>query len=217
MDGHLIATTSAASWWLLRHAPTEGPAGQFAGRSDRPVAAVKAADLAPLVRGVGQVDLVVLTPLRRTAQTLGLLQDAGLVVARTLIEPDLVEQDFGDWEGCAYHDLAKTDPAYWPFWTDPVHRRPPQGESFAELSERSVAAWRRIGRDVRGARVLHVGHAGPIRALLGWAAGATAQAALERVVPPLSLHRLSPGDLGKPAAVAGDMVGADDGLEPRRG
>ena len=190
--------TSRQAWWLLRHAPTLGAAGCFAGSSDRPIGAVGDADAAALVKAVGPIDVAVVTPLRRTTATLERLRDNGLRVPRLLVERDLAEQDFGCWEEQAYDLLAKLDPNYWPFWDDPVHARPPGGESFADVCRRTLSAYVRLERALDGARVLHVGHAGPIRAMLAAAEGGDAASALGRVVAPLSLRRLSPCDPGKP-------------------
>jgi alpha-ribazole phosphatase len=115
-------------------------------------------------------------------------------VAQVRLIPELVEQDFGRWEEQAYARLAEDDPAYWPFWDDPVQKQPPGGESFAELFERAVAAFGRLRDHFDSARVLHVGHAGPIRALLTWAEGGSASDALGREVAPLSLWHLFGGD-----------------------
>ncbi|WP_051329297.1 histidine phosphatase family protein [Geminicoccus roseus] len=204
---------TAAGWWLLRHAPILGLPGRFAGRSDRPVGAIPSDQARMLVERIGQIDVAVVTPLRRTRETLAGLQAAGLEVPALMVEPGLMEQDFGEWEEQAYDQLAERDPGYWPFWDDPFHACPPGGESAAMLAERALAAWRRLDRELAGKTLLHVGHAGPIRALLTWAEGAAARDALARSVAPLSLARLTGGDWGKPApaplvASLGDVVGS---------
>jgi alpha-ribazole phosphatase len=208
---------TAAGWWLLRHAPTLGEPGRFAGRSDRPVGTIPPDQARMLVERIGRIDVAVVTPLRRTRETLAGLQAAGLEVPALKVEPGLMEQDFGRWEEQAYDRLAEQDPAYWPFWDEPFRTCPPGGESAAMLAERVLAAWRRLDRKLAGKAVLHVGHAGPIRALLTWSEGAAASDALARSVAPLSLARLQGGDPGKPVpaplvASLGDVVGS----QPRR-
>jgi broad specificity phosphatase PhoE len=164
-------------WLLLRHAATAGPAGCFVGRSDRAIAGVDANELRVVVDAVGKVDVAVVTSLRRTSETLDLLVRAGLPAPlRVVVAPGLIEQSFGRWEEQSYDDLAKVDPAYWPFWDDPVSHVPPGGESYLRLWRRSVETYQALSRAQAG-RVLHVGHAGPIRALT-------------QAVPPLSLHRM---------------------------
>jgi alpha-ribazole phosphatase len=207
-------------WRLLRHAATLGGSGVFVGSSDRPIAPVAQAEAARLVRAIGPVDVALVTPLRRTGQTLALLQEAGLEVSRVQVVPELAEQDFGRWEEQAYARLADDDPDYWPFWDDPVRKQPPGGESFAELFARAAAAASRLRDELDGARVLHVGHAGPIRALLTWMEGGQATDALGRDVPYLSLWRVFGGDQDRqdPASLAGTrvaVVGSPPSCNPR--
>ena len=178
------------AWLLLRHARTLGRQDCFVGRSDRSVGDVEPALLADLAARIGHVDTVVVTPLQRTRQTLDLLLMQGLPQPRTiLVEPDLVEQDFGAWEERSYDELAAQHPDYWAFWDDPAANVPPDGESFGQVCRRVRAACRLLSPKLRG-RVLHIGHAGPIRALLGIAIAEPADAALTREVTTLSLHRM---------------------------
>ncbi|WP_191059904.1 histidine phosphatase family protein, partial [Geminicoccus harenae] len=205
--------TAARAWCLLRHAPTEGPAGRFIGRSDRAILPPAADDAAALVERIGAFDVVVVTPARRSQETLASLEAAGLQVGERRIERDLLEQDFGRWEEQAYDRLAHGDPAYWPFWDDPVRRVPPGGESFQQVFDRAVAAFERLDRALAGARVLHVGHAGPIRALLTWAENGTAEAALRLTVAhlaPMSLPHPAPNRPGRPALAVSSsgMIGS---------
>lgn len=179
------------AWLLLRHAPTKGPDGRFVGRSDRAIQPVDPDEIARLVAAIGRVHTVVVTSLRRTRLTLDLLLQGGLPAPAVLrVEPELAEQDFGDWEEQGYDELAARDPAYWPYWDDPVGLAPPGGESFEALCRRVVAAQRRLAGELSGP-VLHVGHAGPIRALLGQALEPAS--ALTRSVETLSLHRMQAG------------------------
>ncbi len=212
--------TTRCGWRLLRHAATLGGSGVFVGSSDRPIAPVAQAEVGRLVCAIGPVDVALVTPLRRTGQTLALLQEAGLEVSRVQVVPELAEQDFGRWEEQAYARLAEDDPDYWPFWDDPVRKQPPGGESFAGLFARTVAAAGRLRDELGSARVLHVGHAGPIRALLTWMEGGQAADALCREVPHLSLWRVfdSDPDRPDPASLAGTraaVVGTRSSCNPR--
>lgn len=212
--------TTRCGWRLLRHAATLGGSGVFVGSSDRPIAPVAKAEAVRLVREIGPVDVALVTPLRRTGQTLALLRKAGLEISRVQVEPELAEQDFGRWEEQAYARLAEDDPDYWPFWDDPVRKQPPGGESFAELFARTVAAADRLRDEFDGTRVLHVGHAGPMRALLTWAEGGQAAEALCREVPYLSLWRVFDGDPDRwgPASLVGSrtaVVGSRPSCNPQ--
>lgn len=79
------------------------------------------------------------SPKQRCRQTCNYLQKA--FACQTV--PDLVpawqEQDFGLWERQSWSDITNYDPAnYQKFWQDPYHHSPPQGESFADLHQRSL-------------------------------------------------------------------------------
>ncbi|HWL68051.1 MAG TPA: histidine phosphatase family protein [Geminicoccus sp.] len=212
--------TANKGWCLLRHAPTEGPFGRFVGRSDRAILPPAADDATALIEQIGAIDVAVVTPARRSRETLAWLEAAGLQVPLRRTERDLLEQDFGRWEEQAYDRLAQGDPAYWPFWDDPVRRVPPGGESFQQVFDRAVAAFERLDRALAGARVLHVGHAGPIRALLTWAEHGTADAALRLTVAhlsPVSLRHPDPGESDRPALAVSSsgMIGSPP--QPGRG
>jgi broad specificity phosphatase PhoE len=53
----------------------------------------------------------------------------------------------------------------------PPHKRPPNGESFADLYDRTVAAVARMTERHRGGDIVAVAHGGTIRAALGLALG----------------------------------------------
>lgn len=80
------------------------------------------------------------SPKKRCRQTCHYFQQA---LASTHVEnliPAWQEQDFGLWEGHSWSHIEKTDPeTYQKFWQDPYRCPPPQGESFAELHQRSLA------------------------------------------------------------------------------
>ena len=61
-----------------------------------------------------------------------------------LIEQDLMELDFGEWEGRFYNEIPGDE--LQPWMQDFLHRRPPGGESYLELYERVKRAYERIVR-----------------------------------------------------------------------
>lgn len=137
---------------------------------------------------------------RQTAQALAAARGQG---PETLIEPDLLEQDFGAWQGLTHDEIAARDPdGCVQFWRDPAHQAPPGGESFAEVIRRVTAAIERIAAYRDGPLVL-IAHAGTIRAALAHALGLDAPAALRFAVDPLSLTRLD----RFPAQADGDAAG----------
>ncbi|MCW2245208.1 alpha-ribazole phosphatase [Azospirillum fermentarium] len=190
---------SVTRWWLIRHAPVINPARTLYGQGEVPADLSDTASLAA-VRGVLPAGARWLTtPLSRTRGTA-----AALGVTDTLAEPDLMEQDFGAWQGLTWDAIAAAHPtAAALFWDDPAAAVPPGGESFDTLARRVEAALLRHSRPADGAAddVVAVIHAGPIRAAVAAALGIPAARALPVRVDPLSLTRLD-----RVAVPGGDAV-----------
>ncbi len=130
----------------------------------------------------------VVTPLSRTRQTAEAICRAGLPSAGLIVEPDLIEQDLGDWQGLAHADLPArlADPAH-PFWPLGADEVPPGGESMVQVVGRVGAAMERLAVAHRGGDVVCVSHGGAIRAAIAHAVGASASAALHFSIQNLSL------------------------------
>jgi broad specificity phosphatase PhoE len=142
--------------WLVRHGETEwSKAGRHTSRTDLPLlpegeAAAEA--LAPRLRDV-DFALVLVSPRQRAVRTADL---AGLRGYR--IEPDLVEWDYGRYEGLTRVEIRKDDPD-WSIWDAGA----PAGESPADIANRVDHVIKQI-RSVNG-RVLLVAHGHILRAL----------------------------------------------------
>ncbi|MDJ0314558.1 MSMEG_4193 family putative phosphomutase [Arthrobacter sp. H35-D1] len=85
---------------------------------------------------------VVSSPLARCQQSAQLILDRQAGTLNTLVDPALIECDYGQWQGRTLRDLATED--LWPV----VQSQPsavvfPGGESMAGMQARSVAAIRR--------------------------------------------------------------------------
>lgn len=163
---------------LIRHAPALA-GGRLCGRTDVPADCSDAERFAALRAAVGEPGRIVTSPALRCRQTCTALWP-GIAAAA---DPDLWEQDFGRWEGCAtgdIPDLGRLSP------DDLARHRPPEGESFADLCARTAPALTRLAG---GGRVTIVAHAGTVRAALALAFGAVPPA-LAFEVAPLSLTRL---------------------------
>lgn len=166
--------------FLLRHGPTEaGRKGAPLGLLDLPVAGAGQA-LWPEIRaqllGLG-LERVLTSPLARArAHAL----DLGLP-CRVLA--GLAEQDFGEWDGLPWADLAGTGG----FFADPVHTPPPDGESFAACAARSRSACLEALED---APTLVLAHAGSLRGILAHFLGLGPERALDLAWDPFGLTRL---------------------------
>jgi alpha-ribazole phosphatase len=149
---------------LIRHTRIDVPAGICYGRSDLPLLdtfpeeALAVLGRMPWVPG--EVWTSPATRCRALAERLG--------ASRVRVDPRLQELDFGAWEGRRWEDFRGPESEAWAL--DPWSRRPPAGETAAELWER-VAAVRCELAAMEADRVALVTHAGVIRAWRGQASG----------------------------------------------
>jgi len=178
-------------WWLLRHAPVPCPNGRIQGRLDVACDTSEDEVFAALARQLPVNPVLVESGLIRCRQTAGALEAAGMLLPPPIIEPDLMEQDFGRWQGRSWLDLeAAKDPDLPEFWRDPAGKTPPGGESFAAMTERVAGAMHGITAAHAGRDILAIVHAGTIRAALALALELSPAQALKFSVLPLSLTRL---------------------------
>ena len=116
--------------WLVRHGETEwSRSGAHTGRTDIPLTAAGRAEAAALGRYLNHRSfaLVLVSPLRRARETCRL---AGYENA--LVDPDLSEWDYGDYEGLTTPQIQAERPA-WSLWSDGV----PNGETAAQVAVRA--------------------------------------------------------------------------------
>ncbi len=186
-----MSASTETRWWWVRHAPVPCPHGQIVGRLDLACDTSDETDFQRLAARLPTQAVVLESGLLRCRQTIGALEMAGLRVAPPIIEPDLIEQDFGLWQGRAWPDIEAAEDAALPaFRADPAFQAPPGGESFARLVERVGAAIARLTAAHAGRDIIAVAHAGTIRAAIAVALGLPPDRALSLVVRPLSLTRL---------------------------
>lgn len=186
-----MSNPSMTRWWMVRHGPVPCPHGRIHGQLDVACDVSDDDDFRQLARRVPSHSLLVESGLMRCRQTAGALEAAGLVLPPPLIEPDLMEQNFGRWQGRSWTDLeAAKEPELADFWRDPALTAPPGGESFAELCLRVKAAVERLTLTHGDRDILAVVHAGTIRAALALALGLDPATALRFSIQPLSLTRL---------------------------
>src|SRR5438105_3006464 len=131
--------------YLVRHGETAWSlSGQHTGRSDIPLTGRGEEDARRLGERLGARPFarVFTSPLRRAARTCEL---AGYGAAAE-VDPDLVEWDYGDYEGRTTADIHKERPG-WRLFREGC----PNGESLAAVgarADRAVARWRAVGGDV---------------------------------------------------------------------
>jgi probable phosphoglycerate mutase len=152
---------------LLRHGQTElSPERRFAGRVDTPLTkeGVKQAALAARRFAGAGIDVIITSPLqraRRTAEAVAETTGAPLVVYE-----ELVEADFGAWQGLTFAEAAKTWPDELAAWMNSPDAAPPDGESFAMVAMRVLTGLDRLIADYGHKKVLVVSHVTPIKTMI---------------------------------------------------
>jgi len=184
-------------WWWVRHAPVSVNNGCVYGQSDPICDCHDEASFKGLARLLPKGAVWVTSNLTRTHMTAAAIVAAGLPGPDPVpgpgvqVEPDLAEQNFGEWQGMKYTDLAALQAeAYHRFWLAPAHQAPPGGESFIHMMERVGRTIRRLTEQHAGRDIIAVTHGGTIRAALAEALDLAPEAALAFAVDNLSLTRL---------------------------
>jgi broad specificity phosphatase PhoE len=189
-------------FWLLRHAiVSENARAVLYGRMDVGLCEDSLIHQAPAYRTLAarlpRDAAWVVTPLSRTRRTAEAIQRAGYPAVAPAIEPGLIEQDLGDWQGLAHEDLPARlrSPAH-AFWPLGAGETPPGGESMAHVVARVGETMERLAQTYGGRDVVAVSHGGAIRGALAHAIGADAAAVLHFSIQNLSLtilERLATG------------------------
>jgi broad specificity phosphatase PhoE len=152
---------------LVRHGETDwNRDGRVQGQSDPPLNELgreQAHELAASVAGE-QVDAVYASDLQRARQTAEILAaELGLPV---VVDADLRELDFGQWEGHTIDELTELYPDAVERWQTGDEMPWEGGETREEMAARIRAAVRRLAAMHAGGRILLIAHGGPVRVLL---------------------------------------------------
>jgi broad specificity phosphatase PhoE len=173
---------SDATVWLVRHGETEwSRSGQHTGRTDIPLTPAgeqQARALAPMFADLHPA-LVLCSPRQRSRDTARL---AGLQV--DAIDDDLVEWDYGDYEGLTTPQIRETAPGWTIFGSGA-----PNGESAAQVGARADRVLGRVRPRLVDGPVVLVSHGHFSRVLgarwIGLAATGGAHLALDTAAPSL--------------------------------
>ncbi|MFT4216027.1 MAG: MSMEG_4193 family putative phosphomutase [Micropruina sp.] len=156
---------------LVRHGQTPTTGQVLPGRAPGLHLSERGRDQAEAVaRRLTDAGLAALytSPLERARETAEPTERATGLTA--IVEPALLECDFGEWTGRELTALAKLRD-----WRTvqqaPSTFRFPGGESFVELQARMIALMERLRAEHRGQTVVCFSHADPIKALLTHAVG----------------------------------------------
>jgi broad specificity phosphatase PhoE len=155
-EHHADGPIRLSELWLVRHGETEWSRDhKHTSFTDLPLTENGIAVAKKLEQRLeGQeFELVLTSPRERARRTAEL---AGFAEAKA--DEDLVEWDYGDYEGITTEEIRKTVPG-WTVWS----HESPQGETSAQVSERLDRVIRRV-RQHEG-RALVFGHGHALRAL----------------------------------------------------
>jgi broad specificity phosphatase PhoE len=190
-------TPRVTRWWWIRHAPVIDGAGRLYGQMDLDCDVTDTAQYDALARHLPQDAIWVVSNLSRTSKTATAILQAGLSGMPCITEPDLAEQDFGDWQGLSWPEMEDLDAiAYNNFWQNPTANAPPGGESFHAVIKRCTKVIERLTEHYSGHDIISVGHGGSIRAAIACALELDHTRALSFSIDNLSLTRLDHVDGG---------------------
>ena len=182
-------TDSGYDLWLARHGETEwSVAHKHTGSTDIDLTSrgeAQARALGERLRSCPPFDRVVSSPLaraRRTAELAGLAPE---------LDDELVEWDYGDYEGLTTKEIQRERPG-WELWRDGC----PGGESPEDVMSRAQRVLARIGEP--GLPVLVFGHGHFSRAVAAARLGLPVDACRLLVLDPATLSKVGM-DHGHPA------------------
>jgi alpha-ribazole phosphatase len=200
-------------FWLIRHALVEENArAMLYGVMDVPLCETTLVAQAPmyaaLARRLPRPAVWKVTPLSRTRRTAQAIFDAGYPRQDLGIEPDLIEQSLGDWQGLPHAELpAKLIQTKHPFWPLAGTEKPPGGESMIEVIVRAGATLERLALNHKDEDVVIVSHGGTIRAAVAYALDVHPDSALHLAINNLSLTCLERYPEGWRVTCVNEMLG----------
>ncbi|HWS94483.1 MAG TPA: bifunctional RNase H/acid phosphatase, partial [Mycobacterium sp.] len=153
---------------LLRHGQTELSAQRrYSGRGNPALTDVgrqQAGAAARYMAQRGGIAAVLSSPLQRAYDTAATAAKAlGLDVT---VDDDLIETDFGAWEGLTFAEAADRDPELHRRWLRDTSTMPPGGETFDSVLDRVLRVRERVIAAHQRSTVLVVSHVTPIKMLL---------------------------------------------------
>jgi broad specificity phosphatase PhoE/ribonuclease HI len=162
------ATGSSTRLMLLRHGQTElSVERRYSGRGNPALTELgrRQADAAAKYLGERRgIAAVVSSPLQRARETAAAA--AAALALDVTVDDDLIETDFGDWEGLTFGEAAERDPELHRRWLRDPSLPPPNGESFEAVAQRVRRVRDRLLVEHPGETVLVVSHVTPIKTMM---------------------------------------------------
>ncbi|MFY0661938.1 MAG: histidine phosphatase family protein [Shimia sp.] len=168
---------------LVRHGPTH--AKTMVGWSDLPADLSDTAQIARLADHLPSDGIVISSDLQRCVTTADAIQRDR---HRLPHDPTLREIHFGDWELKTFAEIEANDPdRIRAYWETPGDVRPPNGESWNEVTTRVDGAIDRLITAHQGAKLIVVVHFGVILTQIQRAERLTADEAFAHRIDNLSV------------------------------
>jgi probable phosphoglycerate mutase len=156
---------------LVRHGATALTAQRrYSGRGDVPLSdtglaqaqatAARVKSLAPAVAAV------VTSPLGRCTRTAEVIAATLGGAVPVVVEPDLVECDFGEWEGKTFTEVRAQWPDEMDAWLGSTEEAPPGGESFRAVATRVRRVVATLHTTYPESTLVVVSHVSPLKILL---------------------------------------------------
>ena len=164
------AMENATRLILVRHGETAlTKQGRYSGRGDVPLSdegQAQAMAAGGRVAGISRdVTAVLTSPLSRCVRTAELISAETGGVPVTVVD-DLIECDFGDWEGLTFAEVQERWPHEMRAWLGSTSVAPPDGESFQTVAKRVRGAMATILKSYAGGVIVVVSHVTPIKLIL---------------------------------------------------
>jgi len=149
--------------YIVRHGRTKvNAAGKLLGRSDPELDEIGRKQASDLANRLGEIDLVISSPLKRTMET------ASYISSTVETDPRWLELDYGTLEG---RSIESIDDEVWKKWRSDIHWAPDKGESLGALAIRVSEACEEIAKISKDREVVVVTHVSPVKAALAWVLG----------------------------------------------
>ena len=166
--------------YLVRHGTTAwNQALRYQGRADNPLDEIgerQGACLESYFKDI-RIDLGVTSPLQRAVKTLEYCLASQDHEVPILIEPDVIEIDFGVIDGWTKEEIEAAYPEFYRMYIldeDRGHAQVPGGESMVQVYDRMTSAVMRIAREHPGQNIVISSHGTAIQTFLNFASGISA-------------------------------------------
>lgn len=188
----LPQATHATRFWWIRHARVPEVGHRMYGSLDVDSDTSDTALFKGVAAKLPENALWVASTLKRTHQTAQALLDKGMKPVDMTQDADIVEQDFGDYNGMTHEELfALRDDAYLGFWPLPPEQQAPNGESFSMLRKRVEGFVNRMIAEHQNKDIVCVAHRGTILAALQIALDLPLRSSVAFDIGNVSLTRLT--------------------------